>query len=128
MLPPELGQLSNVMCIINVADLMIYDFVSWFYGIVRDLFWSSIQSTIALNMAADGTSSILMTSGGDGSAVETKENTELERIKKECTGMITTLKALHDEEKRLREGNQILAQQAVIMGCTAGLDAAARRM
>ena len=97
------------------------------YHIVRDLFWSSIQSTIALNMAADGTSSILMTSGGDGSAVETKENTELERIKKECTGMINTLKALHDEEKRLREGNQILAQQAVIMGCTAGLDAAARR-
>lgn len=31
MLPPELGQLSNVMCIINVADLMIYDFV---YGFI----------------------------------------------------------------------------------------------
>lgn len=84
-------------------------------------------------MATDGASSIVMSSGGD-SAVEAKEGTthleqhvELERLKKECSGMINTLKALHDEEQRLREGNHILAQQAVIMGCTAGFDSGARR-
>ena len=84
-------------------------------------------------MATDGASSVIMSSGGD-SAVEPKEETlhldhhvELERLKKECSGMINTLKALHDEEQRLREGNHILAQQAVLMGCTAGLDSGARR-
>ena len=81
-------------------------------------------ASIALNiMATDGPSSAIMSSGG-GSAVEPKEEThhldnhvELERLKKECSGMINTLKALHDEEQRLREGNHILAQQAVIMVC-----------
>ena len=84
-------------------------------------------------MATDGVSSVIMSSGG-GSAAEPKEETlhldhhvELERLKKECSGMINTLKALHDEEQRLREGNYILAQQAVLMGCTAGLDSGARR-
>jgi len=84
-------------------------------------------------MATDGTSSVIMP-GGSGSAVESKvethqldQNIELERLKQECSEMINTLKALHDEEKRLREGNHILAQQAVIMGCTAGFDAGARR-
>ncbi len=77
-----------------------------------------------INNMADGTSLVLMSSGA-AAAVETKD--ELERIKEECSGMINTLKALHDEEKRLREGNQILAQQAVLMGCTAGFDAGARR-
>lgn len=72
----------------------------------------------------------MMASGGDdaaaaAAALQVKD--ELERIKEECSGMINTLKALHDEEKRLREGNQILAQQAVIMGCTAGFDTGARR-
>src|SRR5210317_1723809 len=52
---------------------------------------------------------------------------ELERIKEECSGMINTLKALHDEEKRLKQGNQILAQHAVMMGCTAGFDTGAKR-
>ena len=85
-------------------------------------------------MATDGPSSVIMSSGG-GSAVEPKEEThhldnhdvELERLKKECSGMINTLKALHDEEQRLREGNHILAQQAVLMGCTAGFDTGAKR-
>ena len=85
-------------------------------------------------MATDGPSSEIMSSGG-GSAVEPKEEThnldnqvvELERLKKECSGMINTLKALHDDEQRLREGNHILAQQAVLMGCTAGLDTGAKR-
>ncbi len=84
-------------------------------------------------MATDGASSVMISSGG-GNAVEAKEETahleqhvELERLKKECSGMINTLKALHDEEQRLREGNHILAQQAVIMGCTAGFDSGARR-
>lgn len=52
---------------------------------------------------------------------------ELERIKEECSGMINTLEALHDEEKRLKQGNQILAQHAVMMGCTAGFDTGAKR-
>ena len=52
---------------------------------------------------------------------------ELERIKEECKGMINTLKALHDEEMRLKQGNQILAQHAVMMGCTAGFDSGAKR-
>eukprot|EP00984_Skeletonema_dohrnii_P001948 scaffold657_cov72-Skeletonema_dohrnii-CCMP3373.AAC.1 len=84
-------------------------------------------------MATDGARSVIMPSGGV-SAVESKvethhldQNVELERLKQECSEMIYTLKALHDEEKRLREGNHILAQQAVIMGCTAGFDAGARR-
>ena len=54
-------------------------------------------------------------------------NEELERIKEECSGMINTLNALHDEEKRLKQGNQILAQHAVMMGCTAGFDTGAKR-
>lgn len=54
-------------------------------------------------------------------------NEELERIKEECSGMINTLKALHDEENRLKQGNQILAQHAVMMGCTAGFDTGAKR-
>lgn len=86
-------------------------------------------------MATDGTSSVILSSGG-GSAVEAKEEAthhdqhdvvELERLKKECSSMINKLKALHNEEERLREGNHILAQQAVIMGCTAGFDSGARR-
>lgn len=78
-----------------------------------------------------------MTSIGSGGNVETataapavKHNDvkeELERIKEECSGMINTLKALHDEEKRLKQGNQILAQHAVMMGCTAGFDTGAKR-
>lgn len=84
-------------------------------------------------MATDGASSVAMSSGG-ASTVEAKDepthleqHVELERLKKECSGMINTLKALHDEEQRLREGNHILAQQAVIMGCAAGFDSGARR-
>jgi hypothetical protein len=69
---------------------------------------------------------------GSGGNVETATaapdvKQELERIKEECSGMINTLKALHDEEKRLKQGNQILAQHAVMMGCTAGFDTGAKR-
>lgn len=80
---------------------------------------------------------IAMASIGSGGNVETATaapvvkhddvKEELERIKIECSGMINTLKALHDEEKRLKQGNQILAQHAVMMGCTAGFDSGAKR-
>ena len=55
------------------------------------------------------------------------DRVELDRLKKECAEMINTLKALDQEEKRLREGNHVLAQQAVIMGCTGCFDSGARR-
>jgi hypothetical protein len=87
-----------------------------------------------MDMADDGRTRLGLISGGGG-AVETLEDgvhldhnvVELERIKKECDGMINTLKALDAEEKRLRQGNQILAQHAVIMGCSGGFDAGARK-
>jgi len=41
--------------------------------------------------------------------------------------MINTLKALHEEERQLRESNTFLAQRAALMGCTAGLDGGTRR-
>lgn len=52
---------------------------------------------------------------------------ELERIQRECVSMVETLKALHEEEKQLREANSFLAHCAVVMGCTAGLDGGTRR-
>eukprot|EP01082_Thalassiosira_pseudonana_P002590 g2890.t1 g2890 contig12:1002015-1002278(-) len=41
---------------------------------------------------------------------------ELQRIQQECAAMVTTLKALHEEEITLRKGNTILAQQAILLG------------
>ena len=52
---------------------------------------------------------------------------ELERIQRECASMVQNLKTLHEEERQLREANHILAQRAVLMGCTAGLDGGTRR-
>lgn len=52
---------------------------------------------------------------------------ELERIQRECVSMVETLKALHEEERQLREANNFLAHYAVVMGCTAGLDGGTRR-
>mmetsp|Transcript_52392 Transcript_52392/g.111324 ORF Transcript_52392/g.111324 Transcript_52392/m.111324 type:complete len:98 (-) Transcript_52392:323-616(-) len=62
-----------------------------------------------------------MAPGDSGSALE------LERIQRECASMVKTLKSLHEEESQLREANRILAQRAVLMGCTAGLDGGTRR-
>jgi hypothetical protein len=52
---------------------------------------------------------------------------ELERIQRECVSMVETIKALHEEEKQLREANNFLAHRAIVMGCTAGLDGGTRR-
>jgi hypothetical protein len=52
---------------------------------------------------------------------------ELERIQRECVSMVETLKALHEEERQLREANNFIAHRAVVMGCTAGLDGGTRR-
>jgi hypothetical protein len=41
--------------------------------------------------------------------------------------MVETIKALHEEEKQLREANNFLAHRAIVMGCTAGLDGGTRR-
>ena len=65
--------------------------------------------------------------GGDSSATPLGDCSELERIKKECSSMIKTLQVLHEEERQLREANRNLAQRAMIMGCTAGLDGGTRR-
>mmetsp|Transcript_38146 Transcript_38146/g.80286 ORF Transcript_38146/g.80286 Transcript_38146/m.80286 type:complete len:121 (-) Transcript_38146:120-482(-) len=52
---------------------------------------------------------------------------ELQRIQNECASMVQTLQSLHEEERQLREANQLLAQRAVLMGCTGGLDGGTRR-
>eukprot|EP00579_Thalassiosira_antarctica_P026597 CAMPEP_0202014614 /NCGR_PEP_ID=MMETSP0905-20130828/29627_1 /ASSEMBLY_ACC=CAM_ASM_000554 /TAXON_ID=420261 /ORGANISM="Thalassiosira antarctica, Strain CCMP982" /LENGTH=63 /DNA_ID=CAMNT_0048574565 /DNA_START=64 /DNA_END=251 /DNA_ORIENTATION=+ len=57
-----------------------------------------------------------------GSSSDMNDPSELERIQRECASMVKTLKSLHEEERQLREANHILAQRAVLMGCTAGLD------
>ena len=59
----------------------------------------------------------------------TDENpSELQRIQRECTSMVKSLKRLHEEERQLREANIFLAHRAVVvMGCTAGLDGGTRR-
>ncbi|KAL9183534.1 hypothetical protein ACHAXT_004390 [Thalassiosira profunda] len=65
-------------------------------------------------------------SSSGGGAAEADRNTELHRLQQECASMVTTLKALHDEEQELRESNAALAQRAMWMGCTAGLEATRR--
>mmetsp|Transcript_71 Transcript_71/g.108 ORF Transcript_71/g.108 Transcript_71/m.108 type:complete len:103 (+) Transcript_71:12-320(+) len=62
-----------------------------------------------------------------GSSSDMNDPSELERIQRECASMVKTLKSLHEEERQLREANHILAQRAVLMGCTAGLDGGTRR-
>mmetsp|Transcript_1088 Transcript_1088/g.1947 ORF Transcript_1088/g.1947 Transcript_1088/m.1947 type:complete len:108 (+) Transcript_1088:146-469(+) len=63
----------------------------------------------------------------NGNILETNSTSELERIQRECASMVKSLKSLHEEERQLREANHILAQRAVLMGCTAGLDGGTRR-
>lgn len=57
----------------------------------------------------------------------TTKLTELQHIQSECTSMTTTLKQLHDQEIKLRLANELLAQQAILMGCTGGLDGGTKR-
>lgn len=69
----------------------------------------------------------MMEHGGSSSDMNNPSASELERIQRECASMVKTLKSLHEEERQLREANHILAQRAVLMGCTAGLDGGTRR-
>ena len=75
---------------------------------------------MSMDITSDG-------AGGDSSATPLGDCSELERIKKECSSMIKTLKVLHEEEQQLHEANSNFAQRAMIMGCTAGLDGGTRR-
>ncbi len=92
------------------------------------LAWKETPIPVAIAMASIGSGGNVDTATAAAPVVKHDGvKQELERIKEECSGMINTLKALHDEEKRLKQGNQILAQHAVMMGCTAGFDTGAKR-
>lgn len=47
---------------------------------------------------------------------------ELDVIKKECAAMVETLKLLHKEETELHKENEILAQQAILVGSRGELE------
>eukprot|EP00569_Conticribra_weissflogii_P005040 CAMPEP_0171339994 /NCGR_PEP_ID=MMETSP0878-20121228/8287_1 /TAXON_ID=67004 /ORGANISM="Thalassiosira weissflogii, Strain CCMP1336" /LENGTH=85 /DNA_ID=CAMNT_0011841989 /DNA_START=51 /DNA_END=308 /DNA_ORIENTATION=+ len=58
---------------------------------------------------------------------ESEQQQELEHLRRECASMVSTLKTLHEEEVLLRKSNEVLAQQAVLMGCRGGLDGGTKR-